>query len=85
METLNYQGPANLAVLHKWAAKQSEKGGYVVFSIVFGQVIASRRDALPSSDHAANDWPVGYWHKGAHKEWSEARRIRSQNAGMTND
>lgn len=30
-------------------------------------------------------WRGGYWYDGQRKEWSEARKIRAQNAGQTND
>lgn len=85
MERINYNGPKETKALHAWAAKQSKSKKYVLVSVVFGDVIASRWDKLPSSDHAANDWRGGYWYDGQRKEWSEARKIKAQNAGQTND
>lgn len=85
MERINYTGPQETKALHAWAAKQSKGKKYVMVSVVFGDVIARRADKLPSSSHAANDWRGGYWFDGQRKEWSDARKIRAQNACQTND
>lgn len=54
---------------------------YFFASIIFDAVDLFEAPGLPHSDHAANDWPLGYWHKGEHRVWSESRKIRAQNAG----
>lgn len=85
MERIAYTGKPNSTALRLWAAKQSKGGKYVFFAVVFSEVYAYRANRLPYSDHTANDYPAGYWHNGQHRDWSNARKIRAQNAGQTND
>ncbi len=69
------------------AAKLSARSprAYFFMSVIFDQVDIFQGDHLPYSDHAANDWPLGYWKAGQAHRWSEARVIRAQNAGETCD
>lgn len=58
---------------------------YFFVSIIFSCVDVFESDKLPASDHSAHDWPLGYWHAGEHKAWSDARKVRAQNAGPQYD
>lgn len=75
-----YKGDPCTTALHK-AMQEISETCYAVYACTFGEVIIYTMDKLPSSKYAPTDYPAGYWYKGVHRPWSEARIIANQNIG----
>ena len=65
--------------------KENSKGCYVVASTGFSETFVYKLDKLPVSNYAPSDYPDGYYKNGKQVQWSKARKIACQNAGMTRD
>lgn len=83
-EILSYKGDKNSVDVDAFCKKQSH-GCYIYYSTFFGDVLVIKTLRLIISKYAPSDYPNGYYHNGQKFQWSEARKIACQNAGMTRD
>ena len=81
-KNIPYTGAANKSSLDAFC-KTNSKGCYLFAKVLFSTTIITVSDKLLASNYAPSDYQFGYYKDGKHCDWSAARQIACQNAGMS--